>query len=155
MFKRSPQTGVRNKYLGVVYYGTHKLVLEINGGGIIYIYTRTRAQTETQSLTYGVARARFLTQIFGVLVDGLTAAPTLWTCGSLCRVFVCCWLSLSKRGTITAHILPPSPTGWVHDLYPMPIYARLRGHSYVVSVDGYKLSVSALSVRFTAVGLQH
>jgi hypothetical protein len=30
-----------------------KLVLQINGGGIIYIYTRTPAQTETQSLTYG------------------------------------------------------------------------------------------------------
>jgi hypothetical protein len=48
-------------------------VLEINGGGIIYIYTRTPAQTETQSLTYGVARARFLTQIFGVFGDGLMA----------------------------------------------------------------------------------
>jgi hypothetical protein len=64
-------------------------LLEINIWGIIYIYTRTRAQTETQSLTYGGSAHLIWYVGFGVLVDALTDAPTLWTCGSLCRVFVC------------------------------------------------------------------
>ena len=50
-----------------VYYGARKLVLEINGGGIIYIKHQHAHKTETQSCRYGVARALFLVQIFGVL----------------------------------------------------------------------------------------
>ena len=70
---------------------------EINIWGIIYIYTRTRAQTETQSLTYGGSAHLIWCVGFGVLVDGLTTAPTLWTCDSLCRVFVCSWFSLRRE----------------------------------------------------------
>ena len=79
---------VRNKYLGVVYYGTHKLVLEIIGGGIIYIYTRTRAQTETQSSRYGGSAHLIWYVGFGVFRYGLTDVPTLWVCVGLYRVFV-------------------------------------------------------------------
>ena len=63
-------------------------MLEIIGGGIIYIYTRTRAQTETQSLTYGGSAHLIWYVGFGVLVDGLTDVPTLWVCVGLYRVFV-------------------------------------------------------------------
>ena len=62
---------------------------EINIWGIIYIYKRARAQTETQSLTYGGAAYLIWYVGFGVFRHGLTDVPTLWTCGSLCRGFVC------------------------------------------------------------------
>lgn len=51
-----------------VYYGTRKNVLQINGGGIIYIKQRAHVQTETQSQTYGGAFVSFSFVGFGVLV---------------------------------------------------------------------------------------
>ena len=71
------------------------LVSEISIWGIIYIYTRAQVQTETQFLTYGVVRARFLTQIFSVLVCTLTTAPTFCVCVVCCWFF--CWFGFSWR----------------------------------------------------------
>ena len=93
----------------------HKIVLQINRGGIIYIYKRTLAQTETQSLTYGGVVCLIWYVGFGVLVDGLTDVPTLFMCGSLCRVFDQCVflfrISCVKRGTI-----PQSIHGTAHQV---------------------------------------
>jgi len=63
---------------------------EINIWGIIYIYTRTPAQTETQSLTYGCVVCLIWYVGFGVFRYGLTDVPTLFMCGSLCWFFDQC-----------------------------------------------------------------